>query len=363
MALVVGLGFWFKQRTHDYRQDYNHSLAAYEQGDLALALKLMQKAYQGQPTHADTVYNLATLLLENDEPTQAYPLFQQAITLNPSDANIHFNLAVCLLLNQQAGQALDQLEEGIELLATQGHTPDADWYHLLASAHVKLGQRPEALQTIKQALAQSPQHSAALLLKGQLHLGQQQLADALTCFEAVAHLTEASEDDVATAHFYSAYCHLGLGQWPSVLLTLESATLPPLWQAKAANLVGLAHWHQGDYAAAQTSFQAALAAQPTQLSSQWHVALATVALGQAEEGQALLENALEHPDLSPHEKDEWLLQWQSLQQHLLSQPVLADQTPHQQQAEPGPESADQRVATPQAVVYSPDTDHDSTVDA
>jgi tetratricopeptide (TPR) repeat protein len=351
----MGLAIWFKQRTHDYRQDYNQSLAAYEQGDLALALKLMQKAYQGQPTHADTVYNLATLLLENDEPSQAFPLFQQAIALNPDDANIHFNLAVCLLLNNQAGQALDELEEGMALLAKQGQQPDADWYHLLASAHIKLGQRPEALQAVKQALADNPQHNAALLLKGHIHLGQQHLAQALASFEAVTHHTEASEDDRATAQFYSGYCHLGLGQWPSVVATLETAMLPLVWQAKASNLVGLAQWQQGEYASAQASFKAALAIEPSHLSSQWHVALATVALGQTEEGQALLEQALEHPELPPHEKDEWLLQWQNLQQYLLHQPVITAEAPITQDAEPELDSVDQRRAVPQAVVYTPNT--------
>lgn len=358
-ALVTGLAIWFKKRTHDYRQDYNHSLVAYEKGDLDLALKLMQKAYQGQPTHADTVYNLATLLLENNEPSQAYPIFQQAITLNPTDANIHFNLAVCLLLNQQAGQAIDQLEEGIALLNKQGDTPDADWYHLLASAHVRLGQRPEALQAVKQALSCTPQHCAALLLKGHLYLEQQHFTDALACFEAVVQLNDANEDDVATARFYRAYCHLGLGQWPSVVLALESANLPLVLQAKAANLVGLAHWYQGDYAAAQTAFNAALAIDPMQLSSQWHIALTTVALGQAEKGQTLLERALEHPDLTPFEKDEWLLQWQNIQQYLLSQPV---HPPSPSFDDDTPALPSQLVATPQAVVYNPTTGYDTTDD-
>jgi tetratricopeptide (TPR) repeat protein len=167
--------------------------ARQELGDGAAAIEAFGAALRVQPAFGEALHALVPLLLAAGRPAEALQRAQQLVALQPSAAarvllaRAHYALAddaavlatLEPVLREEPGNADALAGYGHALLrrtdyegaaqafrtALQAHGPSVERLVDLASACHRLGQREEAADLVRQALALAPGHPAALSLQ------------------------------------------------------------------------------------------------------------------------------------------------------------------------------------------------------
>lgn len=124
--------------------------------DKAAALECFERAVQIDPTHADSINNLANVLLVRD-PLRAIELYRRVLELTPDSANATYNLANAMNEERDSAAAVDLYQRAIQI----------DPRHVRAHRNLGVlleqkGRFTEAAEHYKKVLEINPRHAGAL---------------------------------------------------------------------------------------------------------------------------------------------------------------------------------------------------------
>jgi tetratricopeptide (TPR) repeat protein len=122
---------------------------------------LWSHAMRVAPSNATAVSNLGDALNRMGRPEEALPLLQQSAKLLPDEPNRHGNLAVDLVQLGRLEEAIPEYETAISLASDT--VMQAHFYGSLAAVYAVLGDYAKVRESYRQALAVSPERSAATI--------------------------------------------------------------------------------------------------------------------------------------------------------------------------------------------------------
>lgn len=143
------------------------------------AITMCRKAVAIDPRNVASQYNLGLMLLDNEQLDEAQASFLKVISLEPGHAQAHRKLADTLW-------AADKLEAAAQAYrrALQLAPDDLKARNRLAIVQKQQGLLDDALASCNAALKRDPEHSAATLNKGLLHLLRGEFAEGWKWYEA-----------------------------------------------------------------------------------------------------------------------------------------------------------------------------------
>ncbi|WP_322014742.1 tetratricopeptide repeat protein [Paraburkholderia sp. J12] len=324
-------------------------------GDLPAARQLYLESLEQDASHADAIFRLAVLDLQEGSPTGAIAWLQRALELRPehrryrealgqayamserhaeaaevflglladdaSSAELWFALATALQAQGQLGEAADAWRAALQ---RDPHSADA-WNNLGNTLRL-LGVAGEAQTAYREALAVRPNDANALTNLGTLLQEQGRYDEALALLRAalnaapdapaamvnlgvlltlLRHPEEAADllkravardpDSAHAAYNYGNALH-ALGRLREAETQYLRARSLDSAHAEAANNLGNVYRELGEHRAAQGAFEAAIAARPDFIDAYNNAATLMRTLGRLDEAHALLRLAL---DLDP----------------------------------------------------------------
>ena len=124
---------------------------AYQQGNCTETVAEFEKSQQLIATQPGALQEYGACLLRLKQPDKAVAVFQQLLAAHPDDLRARRVLATAQFAGDHAQEALSTLRPLIE----NGH-PDSETLQLAASAHESLGQTPEAVKLLHDAIVKDP---------------------------------------------------------------------------------------------------------------------------------------------------------------------------------------------------------------
>jgi len=129
---------------------------ALNDGDTALAIDLVRRAISADPNNADYHFSLATVLVSVGKPAEAIPSFEEAIRIRPDLPEWRRHLVAAL---QSTGRTSDAIAAS---MAGPGQSPsDPQTFADLGMTFYHLGRLPEAEVAFKEAVRLAPEMGAA----------------------------------------------------------------------------------------------------------------------------------------------------------------------------------------------------------
>jgi tetratricopeptide (TPR) repeat protein len=144
LPLSDGAGLW----SLDY---YNTGIKATENGNLDVAQKNLETAFEYVPENSEINFALGNLWLQKGNRALAKTFYTAATRMNARHGSAFNNLGYLALEDEQWEAATAYLKKSIEI-----DPDDAKVYYLLAKARLGAGDLPGADEAIKQALARIP---------------------------------------------------------------------------------------------------------------------------------------------------------------------------------------------------------------
>ena len=190
-------GFWEKAlpfpgkvfRDEFQRNNLTYGVALFQHGYLEEAAAAFQQVIAAMPNEPVAYYNLGTLYLERNEPTEARPYFEKAVKLRPAYAEAWNNLGMVSAQQGNEEEAIQNFEQSLRLRPSY------------VTALVNLGnlQRhqgafEEAQKLLERALEAEPDNPDAMYGMGMLHARQNQLPQAEKYLERAAELRPDSPE-------------------------------------------------------------------------------------------------------------------------------------------------------------------------
>ncbi|PLZ04312.1 hypothetical protein CY652_01160 [Burkholderia sp. WAC0059] len=320
-------------------------------GDFAAARKLYESIPAGDAVHADALFRLAVIALQENAPAEALDKLQRALAVAPNHPRYRFALGQTLMLLQRfddavalyrqllaeddgaahiwsalagAWQAQGQWRAAADAwrAAAGRDATSVDAWNNLGNCHRLLGE-PDAAQTAyRRALAVQPDDANALTNLGTLLQAQGRGSEAVGLLRAA--VAAAPDASVNLVNLGVALC--GLGQFDEAVQALERASaLDPRFaqaaynlglalqglgrldearqqylralaldsrHASAANNLGNVCRELGEFGDAAQAFEAAMRIQPGFVVARNNAANLKRALGRLDEAHALLREAL-----------------------------------------------------------------------
>jgi tetratricopeptide (TPR) repeat protein len=251
-------------------------LSYLQSGRLPDAVDLGTKAVAHWPNDAQLQHWLGLAYFKQKMNGPALETLRRSETLNNSQFGIHFDIALVLLSQEQYPSAADELEKAIKLNPSD------------ALAHVLLGR---AYQNSNRTLKAIGQFQIALRLDPNLPLGHYHLGFAYSSLgrdpEAIAEYkkeTVRSPED-PNVLYELGHSLLETGDWQAALAYLKkAATLDPQ-NTDASYDLGKAALLAGDAQAAVTALRHTVEVDPKNASAHYQLSRALDKLGQKEEAQ------------------------------------------------------------------------------
>ena len=238
-------------------------LIAHHRGNNEVAIGLITKAINMQPSDPRYYYNLGVVLQGQDRMNEAIACYQKVISIQPDYPGVYSNLGVAL-------QTQDRLDEAIScfLKAISVQQNDAKAYSNLGFALHEKTRFEEAILCYQKALLINPDHAEAHYNLGNTFQKQSRYEEAISCYQKALLI----KPDYAEAYY---------------------------------NL-GNTFQEQGQSEEAITYYRQALSIRPDYTEVRFNLALALLCLGRFDEGWICYEarfdkNKTEHsteiPDL------------------------------------------------------------------
>ena len=168
-----------------------HALLAYvlsRQKRHAEALKEANLAIHLDPTHANGHFFRARILLSLHHQREAHEAIHEALRLRPDYPPYHALLSTIHFSRKHWQKALRAAREGLRY-----DPEDAQCLHCRGMALNKLGERAEATDSLKDALASDPESAVAHATLGWVQLHQGKPESALECFREALRLNPLSD--------------------------------------------------------------------------------------------------------------------------------------------------------------------------
>ena len=107
----------------------------FQMGRVAQAEALFRRILEVEPSHAQSLYVLGGIALNDRDTTAAIDFVRRAIKADPDNATYHFSLATVLVATGRSAEAIPSLQEAVRL------KPDEpEWRRHLAAALQATGQ-------------------------------------------------------------------------------------------------------------------------------------------------------------------------------------------------------------------------------
>ena len=123
----------------------------YRRHDCASALKHFAAARSVIRSQPVALVEYGSCLMDQDQPQAAIPIFQQILAEDPKDSRARYNLAVVELAANQGKDAVTILQPLVE-----SAQPDPDVLDLASSAYEQVGDTPNAVKLLRQAIVLNP---------------------------------------------------------------------------------------------------------------------------------------------------------------------------------------------------------------
>ena len=198
-----------------------HRILALEPSDVVSHAMLGSLAYQRQDCEAAvTNYAASEKLIEAQVPalteygqclfqqgqkSQAIRAFEKAVALDSHSWQARYNLAVADLLSHHAGEALQAMQPALD----SRDQPPSQILDLAASAYEQMGDTPQAVSTLRQAIINDPANSALYLHFADLSLAHNSFQTGISMLNAGFQKLPNS----APLHLARGVLYVQLGQY------------------------------------------------------------------------------------------------------------------------------------------------------
>ena len=174
-----------KPSTLNYRvqNDFNSALDNQKRGNNAAAKLLYRKILVEMPDHFDSLHMLGLMESQNGDLAFAEKLFERAVNLNPTFAAVHSNRGNLLRSLGRPSQALESFDRAI--LANPNHAIAHSNRGLVLQ---EMGRSHEALVSFENAVQIKPDLKEAHFNRGNILVGLSRLDEAIKCFDIAIDL-------------------------------------------------------------------------------------------------------------------------------------------------------------------------------
>lgn len=190
------------------------SRAAFETGDLALALAEGEKAVALQPSEAEPHYNLALYYQAKGDVARAEALLQKAIALDAASPVFPKELGGLYYRQGAFGRAVGEFRKALALAPAD---PDTRAY--LGMCLIQDGHPDLAVPELQRALQEKPDHAQAHMALGVAWIRQGLYAEACASLAKSVELDAGSAD----AWYNLAAAQSRAGRLPAALVSLQTA--------------------------------------------------------------------------------------------------------------------------------------------
>ena len=163
--------------------------AAYAAGDYAAALAQFQEAVERNPQDAESLSNLAQVLVRLNRAEQALPYFQRAISILPERWSYQFNLARALGLLGRVDESIAAYRRAQQLFPDDYVTT----FNLALSLH-KAGNEAGAVEQYQKAIALQPEDASFRLALGNSLVRLDRRAEAAAAYQEYLRLSPSAPD-------------------------------------------------------------------------------------------------------------------------------------------------------------------------
>ncbi|KAJ2913263.1 hypothetical protein MD484_g7151, partial [Candolleomyces efflorescens] len=205
-------------------------------GDIDGSKADLQTAINIAPTSTQSLVKIASVHMEQGDPTKAFECFDDAIKQNPNDPDIYYHRGQVLFIMSDFDKAAENYSKSTELDDTFVFS------HIqLAVAQYKSGNVANSMATFRRTLKAFPQRSEPQNYYGELLLDQQRFSDAVEKFDKAIEIEKAKPSPNVLALVNKG---LALFQWKQDISAAEQCCnealeIDPECEAAVATLAQL----------------------------------------------------------------------------------------------------------------------------
>jgi len=260
----------------------------YQAGDRDAAARLCRAALEKQPHRADSIYLLAVIAADSQQPRDAIAGFTEACQLEPRSAIYANALGEALFTEGRVDEAIEQFRRTAQL------KPDYERAHYnLGRAFLRTNKPDDAIPCFLEAIRLNPGNANALNNIGGHMLAKERLGDALDYFRRAA----AARGDFPEAHYNCASVLLKLDRPYEAISHLRHAILLRPQYGRAHLLLGQTFIGLNIIAEAIAPLRAAIELPPHVTAAYCELGQALLLLGRLSEAREAFAEALRHnPD-------------------------------------------------------------------
>ncbi|RXW19033.1 hypothetical protein EST38_g6833 [Candolleomyces aberdarensis] len=205
-------------------------------GDIDGSKSDLQTAINIAPTSTQSLVKIASVHMEQGDPTKAFECFDEAIKQNPNDPDIYYHRGQVLFIMSDFDKAAENYQKSTEL------DDNFVFSHIqLAVAQYKSGNIANSMATFRRTLKAFPQRSEPQNYYGELLLDQQRFSDAVEKFDKAIEIEKAKQSPNVLALVNKG---LALFQWKQDISAAEQCCnealeIDPECEAAVATLAQL----------------------------------------------------------------------------------------------------------------------------
>lgn len=152
-------------------------------GDIDGSKSDLQSAIDIMPSSTQSLVKIASVHMEQGDPTKAFECFDDAIKQNPNDPDIYYHRGQVLFIMSDFAKAAENYQKSTEL------DDQFVFSHIqLAVAQYKAGDTGASMKTFRRTLTAFPQRSEPQNYYGELLLDQQRFQEAVEKFDKAIEL-------------------------------------------------------------------------------------------------------------------------------------------------------------------------------
>lgn len=254
----------------DTETEAERALKLHRAGELARAEAIYCAVLAHAPEHAQALYLLGTLEVQNGQWTEAVALLERAAVARPDHPDTHGNLAIALQNQGRLDDAIAHFRKAIAL-----YPAFAEGHNNLGVALQMKSQHDEAERCFHEALKIRPDYPEALVNLGNIHEQRDQWEPAAECYRRALVL----RPDYPEAQASLGHVLCQSGKIEEAILHGEQAVTRRPGLVEAQNFLGASYIEAGNPAHAIECFRAALARDPGHAKAHHNLGLAHLLAG------------------------------------------------------------------------------------
>jgi len=242
-----------KLRPQDPTSHAMLGVLAYKQRDCASAVTHFRASRQLIDAQPVALAQFGACLMDLQQAENAVPVFEQIQRLQPEDAHARYNLAVAQLSAHHAKDVIATLQP-----LMQSDPPDTDVLDLASAAYEEIGDTPQAVALLRQAIVRDPKKPRYYVDFAAISFNHESFQVGVDMISAgLKQLPQASSLYVARG-----ILHVQMGQFEKGEADFSSATQLDPGQTSSAVAEGLALIQQSNLDQALTTVRSQLKSHP-----------------------------------------------------------------------------------------------------